>query len=115
MGRFGAGVCGRTAAPKAAVREENIFDIHEDATEYQSAEEGPRVVEDELIASSESEQDSSASDESRSEINDTLLEDMRKFADTFDGLSDRFRLIKRIGEGTSYSMSTLRYDPEGSY
>ena len=33
------------------------------------------------------------------EIDEVVMEDMRKLEDTFPGISDRFRLVNRIGEG----------------
>lgn len=33
------------------------------------------------------------------DIDDSVKEDMRKLEDTFPGISDRFRLVNRIGEG----------------
>jgi cell division control protein 7 len=34
------------------------------------------------------------------EVDDSVREDMKKLEDTFPGISDRFRLVNRIGEGT---------------
>lgn len=34
------------------------------------------------------------------DIDDSVKEDMRKLENTFPGISDRFRLVNRIGEGT---------------
>jgi cell division control protein 7 len=33
------------------------------------------------------------------EVDESVREDMRKLEDTFPGISDRFRLVNRIGEG----------------
>jgi cell division control protein 7 len=39
------------------------------------------------------------------EVDETVREDMAKLEDTFPGISDRFRLVNRIGEGISWSCS----------
>ena len=40
--------------------------------------------------------------EEEEEVDETVREDMNKLEDTFPGISDRFRLINRIGEGMLY-------------
>ena len=35
------------------------------------------------------------------EVDDSVKEDMKKLEDSFRGISDRFRLVDRIGEGSS--------------
>lgn len=40
--------------------------------------------------------------EEEEEVDETVREDMNKLEDTFPGISDRFRLINRIGEGKLY-------------
>ncbi|KKK15641.1 hypothetical protein P175DRAFT_0505346 [Aspergillus ochraceoroseus IBT 24754] len=47
------------------------------------------------------------------EVDDAVKEDMKKLEDTFPGISDRFRLVNRIGEGTFstvYKAEDLLYD-----
>lgn len=44
--------------------------------------------------------DSDHEDEDEEEVDDSVREDMKKLEDTFPGISDRFRLVNRIGEGT---------------
>ncbi|KAH8428915.1 serine/threonine protein kinase CDC7 [Aspergillus melleus] len=47
------------------------------------------------------------------DIDDSVKEDMQKLEDTFPGISDRFRLVNRIGEGTFstvYKAEDLLYD-----
>ncbi|SPB51955.1 Complex 1 protein (LYR family) protein [Aspergillus niger] len=49
----------------------------------------------------------------KEEIDESVKEDMRKLEDTFPGISDRFRLLNRIGEGTFstvYKAEDLLYD-----
>jgi hypothetical protein len=55
------------------------------------------------IQKDESMQDEYASDESGSddEPDESVLEDMRKLEESFAGISQRYRLINRIGEGWS--------------
>ncbi|KAF2232770.1 kinase-like protein [Viridothelium virens] len=53
------------------------------------------------------------SDESDDEIDDYVIEDMQKFQDSFKGITRRYRLINRIGEGTFstvYKAEDLHYD-----
>ncbi|OQE29855.1 hypothetical protein PENSTE_c002G07241 [Penicillium steckii] len=47
------------------------------------------------------------------EVDESVREDMTKLEDTFPGISDRFRLVNRIGEGTFstvYKAEDLLYD-----
>ncbi|KAE8395399.1 hypothetical protein ETB97_003108 [Aspergillus alliaceus] len=47
------------------------------------------------------------------DVDDSVKEDMKKLEDTFPGISDRFRLVNRIGEGTFstvYKAEDLLYD-----
>lgn len=39
------------------------------------------------------------SDYEEEEVDESVREDMAKLEDTFPGISDRFRLVNRIGEG----------------
>jgi cell division control protein 7 len=41
------------------------------------------------------------SDYEEEEVDESVREDMTKLEDTFPGISDRFRLVNRIGEGIS--------------
>jgi len=41
------------------------------------------------------------SDYEEEEVDESVREDMAKLEDTFPGISDRFRLVNRIGEGIS--------------
>ena len=50
------------------------------------------------------------SDYDEEEVDESVREDMVKLEDTFPGISDRFRLVNRIGEGTSHLHQ--RYCPE---
>lgn len=38
-------------------------------------------------------------EESDQEVEDSVAEDMRRLEESFEGISERFRLINRIGEG----------------
>ena len=50
---------------------------------------------DEPVSPSDAPQES----EYEEEVEESVREDMRKLEDTFPGISDRFRLVNRIGEG----------------
>lgn len=42
------------------------------------------------------------------EVDESVKDDMKKLEDSFQGISDRFRLVNRIGEGTFYPLSVPR-------
>jgi cell division control protein 7 len=42
------------------------------------------------------------SDDSDEEVDESVLEDMARFKETFKGIDKRYRLINRIGEGESF-------------
>lgn len=42
-----------------------------------------------------------ASDSPQEDVDESVKKDMRKLSETFAGISERFRLINRIGEGMS--------------
>ncbi|KAL4864968.1 hypothetical protein BDV12DRAFT_175358 [Aspergillus spectabilis] len=51
--------------------------------------------------------------EEEEEVDEVVKEDMKKLEDTFPGISDRFRLLNRIGEGTFstvYKAEDILYD-----
>lgn len=50
---------------------------------------------DEPVSQSDAPQESDYEEE----VDESVREDMRKLEDTFPGISDRFRLVNRIGEG----------------
>ena len=95
---------GRTTAQKLGKRKRNIMGydiaIHEDQSattqhlqppEYQVMTESDPNVQ----YSDENEDD----DESEDEIDETVAEDMHKLEESFTGISQKYRLINRIGEG----------------
>lgn len=47
------------------------------------------------------------SEDSADDIDDTVMEDMRKLEESFKGISQKYRLINRIGEGTFPAMHLL--------
>ncbi|KAJ5555511.1 hypothetical protein N7535_007948 [Penicillium sp. DV-2018c] len=64
---------------------------------------------DEVVSQSEAPQES----EYEEQVDPSVREDMKKLEDTFPGISDRFRLVNRIGEGTFstvYKAEDLHYD-----
>jgi hypothetical protein len=81
--------------------------IHEDAPRQEPKSQPRRLrrmsAQDTVrhIQKDESMQDEYASDESGSddEPDESVLEDMRKLEESFAGISQRYRLINRIGEG----------------
>jgi hypothetical protein len=97
----------------ATIRPRNTkadFEIHHDETEG-STDEEQQEMEDSRVEEEEEEEDeedvlSEASEESDNNVavDPAVQEDIEKFQRTFDGITDRFRLINRIGEGKSDSM-----------
>ncbi|KAJ6115118.1 hypothetical protein N7486_000896 [Penicillium sp. IBT 16267x] len=68
---------------------------------------------DERTTPSEMPQGASDYEEEEEEVDESVREDMTKLEDTFPGISDRFRLVNRIGEGTFstvYKAEDLLYD-----
>ena len=49
---------------------------------------------------------SASSDESEDEVDESVVEDMRRLEESFKGVSQKYRLINRIGEGTFSCVST---------
>jgi hypothetical protein len=77
--------------------------IHEDAHDLDprprrvakmSAQDNMQTVEDEV----EDEYVSEGSD-SEDELDESVMEDMKKLEENFEGISQKYRLINRIGEG----------------
>lgn len=59
---------------------------------------------DEPVSQSDAHQESDYEEE----VDESVREDMRKLEDTFPGISDRFRLVNRIGEGMTGSVVIRR-------
>ncbi|OJJ84103.1 serine/threonine protein kinase CDC7 [Aspergillus glaucus CBS 516.65] len=93
-----------------------VFELQRTDSLIQSRATGPNyVVEDDAATDSDVEnQLQEQSDfEDDEDIDDSVKEDMRKLEDSFPGISDRFRLVNRIGEGTFstvYKAEDLLYD-----
>jgi hypothetical protein len=82
--------------------------VHEDAAEVPShARQASKMSSFRQTASVPPEdlfdQDSDCS-ESDQEVDDSVLEDMRKLEERFSGISQRYRLLNRIGEGMNLSV-----------
>jgi cell division control protein 7 len=81
--------------------------IHEDLSADDNGASEMDETEDEAQSplsrgASSSDEDAECSEE---ELEQSVAEDMARFEDTFKGISDRYRLINRIGEGTAMSSS----------
>ena len=86
------------------------FDIHADEEEqYQSATEDNAYMNGTGSTSAASGEASDVSDDSDGAVEDLVAEDIEKFTDTFKGISTRFRLINRIGEGERVSEAGVRH------
>ncbi|PKX91577.1 serine/threonine protein kinase CDC7 [Aspergillus novofumigatus IBT 16806] len=75
-------------------------------------DDGTATDSDASVDSRRGESDHGDEDEEE-EVDDSVREDMKKLEDTFPGISDRFRLVNRIGEGTFstvYKAEDLLYD-----
>lgn len=84
------------AKPRTSLRNTEQNEVHEDG----SKEEEPlSALEESMDPLEESGRTVDSSDE---EVEDAVQEDMARFEETFVGISKRFRLINRIGEGASY-------------
>lgn len=58
------------------------------------------MYEDEPAAQFRDGSDFEESQDEEDDVDDSVKEDMKKLEDSFRGISDRFRLVNRIGEGT---------------
>lgn len=79
-----------------------VFELQRTDSLTQSRATGPNyVMEDDAATDSDVEnQLQGQSDfEDDEDIDDSVKEDMRKLEESFPGISDRFRLVNRIGEG----------------
>ncbi len=76
-------------------RQAEHFDVHEDD---QREEEANSELGESMDPLDESRHTVDSSDE---EVEDAVAEDMARFEETFAGITKRFRLINRIGEGKS--------------
>ncbi|KAJ5639835.1 uncharacterized protein N7484_007697 [Penicillium longicatenatum] len=78
------------------------------ATHKYASEDG-----DERTTPGDMPQGASDYEDEEEEVDESVREDMTKLEDTFPGISDRFRLVNRIGEGTFstvYKAEDLLYD-----
>ncbi|KAF1848263.1 kinase-like protein [Cucurbitaria berberidis CBS 394.84] len=95
------------AKARVGLRHAEHIDVHEDDLQEEEAEGTPDESMDPL---EESGHTVYSSDE---EVEDSVQEDMARFEETFVGISKRFRLINRIGEGTFstvYKAEDLEYN-----
>lgn len=87
---------------------QNIITIHEDAQESTARLHGSGKMSAPLSQAELFDQDSDST-ESEDEIDDSVLDDMHKLEESFAGISQRYRLVNRIGEGM---FSTARFQPQ---
>jgi cell division control protein 7 len=83
------------AKARTSLRTAEHIDVHEDDIKEEDAEETLDESMDPLDESGH------AVDSSEEEVEDAVQDDMARFEETFVGISKRFRLINRIGEGMS--------------
>lgn len=83
------------AKARTSLRHAEAIDVHEDDMREDHAEE---TQDESMNPLDESGRTADSSDE---EVEDSVQEDMARFEETFVGISKRFRLINRIGEGMS--------------
>jgi cell division control protein 7 len=84
------------AKARTSLRTAEHIDVHEDDIKEEDAEE---TLDESMDPLDESGHTVDSSDEE--EVEDTVQEDMARFEETFVGITKRFRLINRIGEGMS--------------
>lgn len=100
---------GEESSPAGSMGQASIA-IHEDvldglSTDRPDTEDMTRPSsEDGDSANDESSSDSS--DDTEDEVDETVVEDMRRLEESFKGISQKYRLINRIGEGTCACMHT---------
>lgn len=81
------------AKARASLRSVEHIDVHEDDMKEQNAE---ATLDESMDPLDESGRTVDSSDE---EVEDSVQEDMARFEESFVGITKRFRLINRIGEG----------------
>ncbi|KAG9244171.1 kinase-like domain-containing protein [Calycina marina] len=89
------------------------FNIHHDDMEESEDERMNEEQVDDGNNVRRADEEDSGDSESDEEVAVSVQEDIRKFQETFDGITGRFRLINRIGEGTFstvYKAEDLEYD-----
>ncbi|KAI4678692.1 uncharacterized protein J4E84_008510 [Alternaria hordeiaustralica] len=94
------------AKARTSLSHAEAIDVHEDDMGEDQAEE---TQDESMNPLDESGRTADSSDE---EVEDSVQEDMARFEETFVGISKRFRLINRIGEGTFstvYKAEDLEY------
>jgi cell division control protein 7 len=83
------------AKARASLRTVEHIDVHEDDVQEEDAQE---TMDESIDPLEESGHTVDSSDE---EVEDSVQEDMARFEESFVGITKRFRLINRIGEGMS--------------
>lgn len=93
---------------------QEVFSVHENATNQVETMRKPRhILDTQQIQIVEDEEEESESDqynegESDDEADESVIEDMRKLEESFKGISRKYRLINRIGEGNlAYVWETI--------
>ncbi|CBY01821.1 hypothetical protein IAQ61_006415 [Plenodomus lingam] len=97
------------AKARTSLRHAEHIDVHEDEDEV-NEEQVEEQLDESMDPLDESGQTVDSSDE---EIEDSVQEDMARFEESFVGISKRYRLINRIGEGTFstvYKAEDLEYN-----
>jgi cell division control protein 7 len=84
--------------PRASLRNMEHIDVHEDDLKGEDAEER---LDESMDPLDESGHTVDSSDE---EVEHSVQEDMARFEESFVGITKRFRLINRIGEGMSQTI-----------
>ena len=96
-------------APATGKRRRNMghpaIAIHEDAYDANPRPRQVRKMSAQLAQDEQSEQDESGSDgtDSEGEPEESVMDDMKKLEESFEGISQKYRLINRIGEGQQTS------------
>lgn len=80
--------------PPTRLRQQEPIQVHEDVC---TDEEGDTVMDESMGPLDES--GATATDSEDEEIEESVVEDIQKFEESFRNINKRFRLINRIGEG----------------
>jgi hypothetical protein len=88
---------------KEAMAQE-VFSAHENDTQQIESSRKPRAMVDpqriQIVEDEEEDQSEEGYEtESEDEVDESVVEDMRKLEESFRGISRKYRLINRIGEG----------------
>ncbi|KAJ5162437.1 hypothetical protein N7492_007829 [Penicillium capsulatum] len=90
-----------------------VFEVQRSSSFQEPQHSAHKYIHEEEDGQSMNQDEHHSESDHEEEVDESVREDMDKLEDTFPGISDRFRLVNRIGEGTFstvYKAEDLLYD-----